>query len=232
MRVGILIIGSLFWRENRQQWRTENLLEDLAFPVRAPIRYGRLSSSNTYTMTFSRAAPFGEALVLPCRREVSDIDDLKHEARLLWGAEVNAHATESVSSDWGCVALLSNGSEKAAVITNHWSEFVSAIPNYGRISHAAGEEKIVESGILQFSWESVFAQERSSSTKLDLILATANDPTIDQSMQIYASPQTIADAWNTHRNAVEYFRNNRESRIKTFQDSEIIEHLYKEWEKS
>lgn len=97
-KVGILIIGSLFWDTEpaRQYWRNSRLLLNSAQQVYAPIRYGRKSSSrnDTYTMVFSRLCVrrdygFGKALAVPCRHDITSTDDLMAEAQALWAAEVN-----------------------------------------------------------------------------------------------------------------------------------------------
>ena len=94
VKIGVLIIGSLFWdpSDPRKKWRCERLDPLVAKRhVRAPIRYGRKSSTrgNSYTMVFSAGLcekKFGQAIVVPCRRPVRDTDDLVEEAVYLWAA--------------------------------------------------------------------------------------------------------------------------------------------------
>ena len=73
MRMGVLMIGSLYWSCHpvREQWRSERLVKDAIVRVKAPIRYGRRSTlPRSYTMVFSEGldhAQFGNAIVLPFR---------------------------------------------------------------------------------------------------------------------------------------------------------------------
>src|ERR1041385_2924390 len=112
MHVGILIIGSLYWREGeRENWRKSRLEvgENLSdFLVTAPIRYGRRSQSGTYTMVFSSRAPVGQARVVRCRNDAQTANNLIDEALHLWKAESPSATFGSVSASWGCVALQIN----------------------------------------------------------------------------------------------------------------------------
>jgi hypothetical protein len=119
-RVGILIIGSLFWdrqRSHREDWRRENLTADRV-AVRVPIRYGRRSNdrNGTYTMVFSNELcpdRLGSAIAVACRRRIRDGTDLAKEAEALWDAEqTTARRTGRVSATWGAVGLLCNPNTK------------------------------------------------------------------------------------------------------------------------
>lgn len=116
MRVGVLIIGSLYWddKKTRKDWRRERLV-DLGEKkhVRAPIRYGRLSRSRgcSYTMVLSKQLDSpsmrdkcGCAIVVPCKTPVNGVEDLITEAQHPWHAE--GGKADSISAAWGCVALL------------------------------------------------------------------------------------------------------------------------------
>jgi hypothetical protein len=112
--LGILIAGSLDWRSEpyRDEWRKSRLASGAGVPVRPPIRYGRLSRDNTYTMVFAPGCPDGQAKVRLCLHPVSSIVDLVDEAKALWVAERPANSQPLPgrlhSADWGCVALLAN----------------------------------------------------------------------------------------------------------------------------
>src|ERR1700730_13031171 len=78
LEAGILIIGSLLWDKDRQQWRDERLDRNESEVVSAPIRYGRRSGKrrgHTYTMVFSRRAPAGHARVVRCSHAITGPDD-------------------------------------------------------------------------------------------------------------------------------------------------------------
>lgn len=112
LRVGVLIIGSLYWdpARHRIDWRRDCLSLSGERYVSAPIRYGRRSGSrgNSYTMVFSLAAKPGRAIVVPCRRLVRTGTDLVDEAVRLWTAETRAGSNPerrvSANEGWGCVA--------------------------------------------------------------------------------------------------------------------------------
>ena len=116
LSVGVLIIGSLYWdlASDRKEWRASRLNAGGARTVRAPIRYGRQSSTRgcSYTMVFSsdlREDPSGRAIIVPCKHHAYSIDDLNVEAECLWAAERQQDATRrGISAGWGCVALLVN----------------------------------------------------------------------------------------------------------------------------
>ena len=88
-QVGILIVGSLLWdtKEHRQRWRSARLDVAAGARVRAPIRYGRRSSSrgNTFTMVFSNeldaaTEKLGFGIAVPCKARVCSAQDLIEEA--------------------------------------------------------------------------------------------------------------------------------------------------------
>ena len=227
--LGVLIIGSLFWDPERDAWRQKRLDVDKRHRVRAPIRYGRCSSTrdNTYTMVFSPTldeACFGQAIALPCRSH-----DLVQEAKCLWAAESNGKG--GVSASWGCVGLLPNP-DSARLLSEpckRWREFVRECgersSNYRELAKVnAG---VNEDGLLTIPWPKL---TNGSTLAFDALLATATNPTIVGGC--YPSAQQIADAWNTPvgKRHVDYFCKNRAHGIKTFQDTEIEDRLRELWQ--
>ena len=96
IQLGVLIIGSLHWDCSgiRDKWRQDRLCMKAKQHVKAPIRYGRCSSSrgDSYTMVFSmnlHENQFGQAIVTPYQQLVSNSEDLVKEAKYLWAAESN-----------------------------------------------------------------------------------------------------------------------------------------------
>lgn len=70
MKIGILIIGSLWWRPGfRESWRNSRLNRAEGVLVRTRIRYGRKSAKGGYTMTFGPAGTEGVAMAVPCLAE-------------------------------------------------------------------------------------------------------------------------------------------------------------------
>jgi hypothetical protein len=231
LSVGILIIGSLYWDEckGRGNWRRERLLLCDSTPVCVPIRYGRKSISRgcTYTMVFSGALSqdvqkLGCGIAVPCRKRVLSAGDLVGEAEHLWEAE-NGQFNGKLSANWGCISLLVN--PKADVpdeLLEEWDIRVKGELGYGKLKHAQDEKPIVDQqGLLKIPWPEPCA---GGELALDLLLATATDPTLRN--KSYPTAEEIAQAWKEDTGEkVEYFLKNRESGISTFQDEAIQEHL-------
>ena len=224
MRIGILIIGSLYWEqtEHRRSWRDNRLDVAAECHVRVPIRYGRRSRTRgcSFTMVFSPGLSkeaYGHAIVAPCESE-----DPVREAEWLWAAERNkARPDDRISADWGCVALLENPeSPMSRNLRNEWTQRVSREPCYGRMLNTpVGEEAPVSpSGSLTIPWPATLS---GVPLDFDVLIGTATNPTIIRGH--YADAQQVADAWNAPpgREHVDYFHKNRESCIRTLQDAEI-----------
>ena len=222
---GILIIGSLLWDKERQQWRDERLDCSQSELVSAPIRYGRRSGKRrgyTYTMVFSKSAPAGRARVLRCSHVIASADDLTTEALRLWEAEELPQNTGRIAASWGCVALIFNPKRNIPEdLLRAWAQRVGREPGYGVLSHLADEGALVsQDGLLQIDWPSCIAG--GAPVDLDLLLVTANDPTLTGTPPSYPSVETIVRAWNDAApEHAEYFWKNTDHGITTFQDDEI-----------
>jgi len=229
------MIGSLYWDDEsrRKSWRQARLNFSEGTNVTAPIRYGRKSDSRgcSYTMVFS---PFlrgnkrhlGTAVAVPCKRSVRSIEDLIHEAEWLWAAEAKLkRPTSAISAQWGCVGLLLNPNGKIPKeLLIGWRKRVSEEIRYGRVLGMRDEKPIIDSaGYLNIDWPSKVG---GGNTELDILLATATDPT--PSVQgVYPTSREIAEGWKTEdgRCYVNYFWCNRKHNITTFQDADIQRHL-------
>ena len=231
MKIGVLMIGSLYWCEarEREDWRRTRLNGTSPLHVRAPIRYGRRSSSRgyTYTMVFSAGLEkdkFGAAIVLPCRQPATTVDDLLEEARHLWAAERKDERTKCISASWGCVALLPNlKRDLPEGLVAGWKSYVSSRSDYPQLKSARSERKAVsESGILNICWPQPLD---GTELEYDALLGTATCPTIKDDG--YPSAQTIATAWTTAKGKthVNYFCKNVKSGITTWQDQDIKRYL-------
>jgi hypothetical protein len=237
LQIGILIAGSLDWRNEpyRIEWRNSRLTPHDRIPVKAPIRYGRRSQTNTYTMVYLPGCPDGQAKVRLCKRPVAGIDNLIEEAKALWVAERPANARpvagRTHSADWGCVALLANPNFRDPQnILNGWAARVAlekdqhSHPTYHSELYAVqGVSAIDNRGLLRIAWPSR-ADTGAPLNSCDLLLATATRPTPDLVTGTFPTAAAIAQAWNMAGNA-NYFRMNRNSGICTFQDEEIQSHL-------
>lgn len=231
MKMGVLMIGSLYWdcAPERERWRRERLIKANPKHVRAPIRYGRRSScrGDTYTMVFSAGLEddnFGQAVVLPCRQPATTVDDLLEEARCLWAAERKDERTKCISASWGCVALLPNpnrGFPKGVLA--EWKAHVTGKCRYPKLEHAKTEPAAVsEDGILNICWPKL---PDGKELEFDALLGTATNPKING--DDYPSAQMIARAWTVAEDKmhVEYFFKNVSSGIRTWQDQEILSYL-------
>jgi hypothetical protein len=225
LSVGVLIIGSLYWRlEGRDRWRRWRLDMDRKWLVKAPIRYGRRSKNKTFTMVFFSQVSddqLGQAIVVECQRKVSSLSDLTTEAEWLWSAEDNnvpslciLSPKQSISAKWGgCVALLGNPQrEIPKELFDGWADRVSREKHY-----SANERRLVDGrGTLLIHWPHL---AEGGPARVDLLLATSNEPEAT-----YPTVQEIADAWNrepANERRGEYFRRNRDNGIYTFEDQAI-----------
>jgi hypothetical protein len=228
LSIGVLIIGSLYWDSARQSWRDSRLRLNEAFVVRAPIRYGRRSETrgNTYTMVFSRLCELGQALLVRCLRDVSTADDLIAEAEHLWTAERSGKPNHRVSAGYGCVALLRHPHQDISQeLLDAWAGRVSREQGYGNVPQTAREGCLVsDRGLLQIPWPTLI--DGNNPVAIDLLLATANHPTLEGERKSYPTPVTIADAWRKDSDGnVSYFWNNNKHGIRTFEDEAIRERL-------
>ena len=228
MRIGILIIGSLYWEktEYRRDWRDNRLDVAAECHVRVPIRYGRRSRTRgcSFTMVFSPSLSeeaYGHAIVAPCKSE-----ELVGEAEWLWAAERNeVRPGHRISADWGCVALLENPERRIPQnLRDEWTERISREPCYGRIFNTPVDEEAPASpsGSLTIPWPATLS---GVPLDFDVLIGTATSPTIIRGH--FPDAQEIANAWNSPagRQYVDYFHNNRENGIRTFQDAEIERRL-------
>ena len=231
MKLGVLIIGSLYWDDCkiREKWRCDRLQMESAVHVNAPIRYGRRSHSrgSAFTMVFSmdlvRQNKFGQAIVVPCKTPVHSNEDLIKEARHLWAAESKKNETDckSTCAGWGRVVLLKNPHRAiASDVLSGWTQHVSGERCYSKCMKTGKDEKAVvdNSGFLKIPWPE---SEDGTHLPLDALLATATNPTIVGGN--YPSAPQIADAWNTPKGKgfIDYFWENRAHRITTIHDIEI-----------
>lgn len=230
LSLGVLIIGSLCWdtARHRKEWRDAHLDLGRKQYVRAPIRYARRSGSRgcSYTMVFSGSLAqeqYGRAVVVPCGRARNAME-LVDAAVHLWTAETanGENPLSRVSASWGCVAILESPEHPMpTALRAGWTERVRREPCYGQLNSAVHEDVAVdESGFLRIPWP--VPCEDGTRLGVDILLATATNPTIVRGR--YPTAQEVADAWKSPsgRKYVGYFVNNRKRGIQTFED-DIIE---------
>jgi len=238
LRTGILIAGSLYWSDRRHRvlWRRDHLREGSEIPVSVPIRYGRQSSTGSYTMVFAPGCPLGQAKILECLQGNDTIGDIIRQAQGLWLAESPdgspRRPTETLASDWGCVALLANPrSALPKSLFDAWAVRVAEEKHhrtkarcYDSYAYAVkGRAAISDGGKLQVAWP-IRADTGTEVDSLDLLLATATKPTPDKRTQDYPTAEQIAAAWRKTGDP-HYFVENRKHGFHTFQDDKIKKHL-------
>ncbi len=237
-RIGVVIIGSLYWDDNtRARWRQSRLLMARAERAYLPMRHGRLSKSkkrqNTHTMVFSQLCykhqDLGIGYAVPCSRPVRCWEDLRAEVENLAAAE-GLDDGRGGWRNWGAVGLLANPSTSLhkwllASWQGHFHARTSQSEVFG--SHARSERAAVaRNGLLRLRWPRLV---KGQACDLDLLLATPTAPTLTDGR--YPSARAIAEAYS-RANLPDYFLNNVQADIRTFQDGAISRWLIKlrpEW---
>ena len=214
MRAGILIIGSLLWDDQgREQWRKSRLDVDQKVFVQAPIRYGRLSQGNTFTMTFAPDDSMGQAVLVPCKVPIGDMASLVTEAEALWQAEDHNASPHQIGKSWGCVGALFRPGNQLEDLRRDWAaHFSKAV--------LKPFSPVEMNGVLCVAWPD------GTPASVDVILATANEPA-----PAAHSLDEIADAW-VDRGHEDYFFQNVRHGIRTPQDGLIwrrIEQRNPDW---
>jgi len=206
MRAAILIIGSLLWDNgSRDAWRKSHLRIHDGVHVKAPIRYGRRSSSrgDTFTMTFSLGDALGQAMLVPSIAVIGNVATLLAEATALWKAEQATAEAHRIGAAWGCVGVAFRTDALRAEYAAAWHD------NF--VLNAAAVWPVSADGILQIPWPVTLTGQRSD---VDIILSTAT--------QLAKSPPTaihVADAWiNQHEAHERYFFENVRRGIRTPDD--------------
>jgi hypothetical protein len=198
MRAGILIVGSLLWRqtEERKQWREARLLLNEKLSVQAPIYYGRLSNGGKYTMTFDGKGEMGRAVLVPCKAKVTGLKDLIAEAQSLWEAESSAARLGRIGANWGCVGVASRGGQPKDLAAD-WMKWFHE-------NKTRPVPPVDEAGVLRIPWP-----QEAQDSDIDLMLATSTRPEPQR-----PTPQQIADAWIA-QGGEDYFFSNVRNDIRT-----------------
>jgi len=237
LKGGILIVGSLFWQDYlggandniRKKWRAEHLDMDKKIMVRAPIRYGRLSTKdNIFTMTFSNTVPkkkFGTGYFIPLNNSnVTSEEELFNEAIALSNAE--GMKGEFVAG-WGATLGILFNEKKIDIqlkkkLTIAWQEKILQTTKFNYKSYKLHKREapcIKLNGLLNFDWVlPVDKRQIELLNSYDFILATATEPT---------EYPTIKKLSENVRNDSKrfYFIENYKNGITTFQDISILNSL-------
>ncbi len=235
LKGGVLIIGSLFWdeEEKRLNWRNTRLVQDNAIHVKAPIRYGRLSSKNIYTMVFSNEVggeKLGNAYLGPFKNNpVTSLSHINTEAIWLAKAEGMKKAFISCDKDgkpWCVIGILFNEnkikSDDRKKIIEWWHTQLMIDDDYEKFRiedfrHGHEEPSIQKNGLLNFPWMTALRPEdKEPLDDYDFVIATATVPTGEK----YPDAEELSDLVKADLTR-KYFYHNVESGITTFQDDEI-----------
>ncbi|MFN8323678.1 MAG: hypothetical protein U0T74_13535 [Chitinophagales bacterium] len=152
LKGGVLIIGSLLWQDNakpgndtiRRDWRNNHLDMVSSIGVKVPMRYGRLSSGDIYTMTFAnscRGKNLGTAFAVPFRNNpITNLTQLMKEARS-WQLlkEWAEYLFLRERQPWCVLGILFNKKKIArsdrAAFSNWWQQQLSEDTDYIRFHH-------------------------------------------------------------------------------------------------
>lgn len=180
-------------------------------------------------MVFSRLVGrsdygLGTGLLIPCRAPVRSSEELIEEAEALWRAESSDGNTQQpLCATWGAIgALFSNGT--CAELREEWTIHVRG-QEYPTLPHLRSEGSVLDrGGGLAIDWPQTSTGTCVSG--LDVILATATRPTLQSGR--YPGVARAAGSWAlTGPTEAQYFFNNVEAGIRTFQDQRIWSTLRK-----
>jgi hypothetical protein len=241
MKGGVLVIGSLLWQDHlksddkdniRKLWREEHLLVSRKIMVKAPIRYGRLSNDDIYTMTFSNSvakSKMGTAYFVPFQQQLAEtFEDIVNQSKEISIAEgMNGQFIKKKQSGeiWCVLGILLNpktvNKEKAEEIYNKWSDLIRNEGGFNPKDFKIGEEKscFKSSGKLNFDWPTTLdIRDEDLFNGYDFIIATGTKPSK------YPNIEELMNKVKADKKRY-YFIENYKSGISTFQDHKIINKL-------
>jgi len=243
LKGGVIIIGSLLWQDDlngnanlRRDWRENSL--DLCNKILAklPIRYGRYSNGNIYTMVFStnceKTNKLGTGYIIPLKKNpINHLDILISEARMMAEAEgMNSKFIGGKNNIWGSMGILINKNKVAKdlvgkILTRWLKDFKADGVGRDTSEYRVGKEKIsiTKNGELQINWPKAFDDiDNSKIDEIDFLIAASTKPKYEISDQKkYPSASEIAQLVRNDTNR-RYFINNFFNRITTFQDVSVI----------
>lgn len=243
LKGGVIIIGSLLWQDNlnnndeiRKEWRGEHLELENKILAKLPIRYGRFSKSGIYTMVFStnceRYNRLGTGFIVPFKKNyINNTAELISETQAMSKAEgMGKEFVGGKDSVWASMCILMNKNKLQqdvyrAILTK-WSER-SEVDGGGKdiSEYGFGKEKrsISKKGELQIHWPtSFFPHKQSEIDEIDFLIATSTKPQhSDDDVDRYPLESEIAESVRSDSTR-QYFLNNFQNTITTFQDSNVI----------
>ena len=238
LNAGVLIIGSLLWQDyldkpdntKRKDWRKKHLLLSKKIQVHTPIRYGRKSDSNIYTMTFSnscRKKNLGKGFFVPFKHNTfKTFPEIFAELKELSVAEgMKGKLIAGNSTAWCILGLRFNDNKidktTKRKILKWYKEQLKKEISFDNKEFKIGSETpcIKSNGVLNIPWITATKNEQASNLNdYDFLVATATLPTKYPSVnELYENVKA-----DTSR---KYFIGNNKSGIETFQDKSVMEKL-------
>lgn len=236
MNGAALIIGSLLWEtesnslekglgKSRELWR-ENLCIDQKYPVKVPIRYGRISLKrrSTYTMVFSNSVcKLGSAFLIPYdfkKSEGSDLKIFKDQAFDLSFAEGISKTSqqEVIIGSWGCVGVYFNPNTKNDIreLQEYWENLFA---NFNNDKYKIETElpSITKKGELNFKID--------IHNDIDYVFAVSTVPNVHK----YPNKNEIVDAiLKSSPRYDTYMIQNLKNGIRVHEDEEMLSILTKQ----
>ncbi len=117
-----------------------------------------------------------------------------------------------------------------ADILQGWAKRVANERGYGSVSQLSDEGPLISNeGLLQIEWPRRIAD--GAAVDLDLLLVTANDPTLTGNPLSYPSVTTVVNAWNdASQEYADYYWKYNDHGITTIQDQACAGSRYARWD--
>lgn len=159
----------------------------------------------------------GVGYAIPFSKLTTTVEDLKGQSLAVASAERNKKFDSELDWSWGALGILLNPGLASRdvdrkALKDSWTAWHST--NFSHAKYTLGKEEppIDKTGTLLFEWP--------KEVDLDFLVATVIKPTGKR----YPSAKQIANAMY-HASCYNYFMQNRQSGIETFQDEEVLQLL-------
>jgi hypothetical protein len=220
--------------EDRQKWRNDYLLAEDRIPIKVPIRYGRYSTKRKcYTMVFSSSlsdSQMGCGYVLSHSNATEDKIDLMDKTTAMGRAE---GIVKDIVADWASVAILINPkSPFHDELAKSWRLGMgNKLSSHKLLKpiHNDPYSLLNKDGMLNIAWPRT-CNNNAPLDGYDYLLATQTLPRHKDGENKYPSAEEIAEYINFESNE-DYFTQNRNAGITTFQDKEILNNRNKSIDK-
>lgn len=251
IKLGVVLIGSLLWQNNgsnnelnlRKLWRDRNFIKDnynlKTIPVKFPIRYGRMSEGDIYTMVvseeFNKTDTLGTAMLLCANDQFHSLHELLSFANKLALAEGMTRNGQPITKlSWGFISYainLNSSLKNNKALYSHWDKLASK-DNYFENFKVSSElsSSINKNGSLNFLNNNWLISDSTVNNKiinnLDIVLTTVTRPRYKKNpvedFSKYPNINELKENVNNDKTRY-YFYNNLINGIETIQDKIILE---------